>query len=810
MNLNDVLRRFPDARQSGAGWSARCPAHDDRSPSLSIAEGDDGRVLLHCHSGCSPDAVVRAKGMSMSDLMPERTDGAWRRSAPSRSSGYATPEEATAGLEKKHGPVAKVWQYLDANGCHVGSILRWNGRGGKKVIRPISLEGGTWRPGGMPSPRPLYGLPDLADAPRVFVTEGEKAADAARLLGLVATTSAHGSQSASKTDWTPLAGKEVVILPDNDAAGADYAMEVLRMLSECEPRPSVKIVALPGLAESGDIADLVEAAGSTGLDALLREVEVAVESVSPVEFGPAAIADGDKKPTVWLATGQKPRITDQSLAVLARDHFNRGGQIVRCSPSPAGVRIVPVTQEAIDDTLNRRIRFASLEQDKDGNTVEIDAASPGWLSKNIVALQNWPGIRELESVHCGPFIRADGSVGGLHPGYDSDSRCWVDTAEDWSELCAPPTEQEAKQAVATLLEIIDEFPFVGEADKSAWLAALLTRVARSAFQGPSPLFVITATTPGSGKTMLAKMIGVIAEGQSPGMRTLSKNEEENKKMITSALHGGAGMLVFDNVAGQIKSGVLDGFLTSEHWTDRILGKTQEVTLPNLTVSILTTNNATIQGDTARRSIAVRLAPLEERPERRVFRIPDLERHVRENRRRLLVAAIRVMQWHVVSGRPQRQTYRHRDADGNDIELPVAECGSFAAWSALVRQAVMGVGLPDPLATCETIQVADEGRAACRALLESWVGWNPDWTGTARQLIEVIYRDSATVSGEILGMRDAICELVGDGGCQAGRPTPTALGNCIRRMQGRNFANLRIESMGHAASGTRWRVVRVTS
>jgi hypothetical protein len=141
---------------------------------------------------------------------------------------------------------------------------------------------------------------------------------------------------------------------------------------------------------------------------------------------------------------------------------------------------------------------------------------------------------------------------------------------------------------------------------------------------------------------------------------------------------------------------------------------------------------------------------------------------------------------------------------------VAECGSFAAWSALVRHAVMGVGLPDPLATCEAMQVADEGRVACRALLESWVAWNPDWTGTARQLIEVVYRDSVTDSGEILAMRDAICELVGDVGCQAGRPTPTALGNCIRKMQGRNFANLRIESMGHAASGTRWRVVRVTS
>jgi len=662
----------------------------------------------------------------------------------------------------------------------------------------------------MPSPRPLYGLPDVAAAPRVFVTEGEKAADAARLLGFVATTSAHGSQSASKTDWTPLAGKEVVILPDNDAAGADYANDVARRLSECEPRPTVKIVALPGLPESGDIADLVEAAGETGLDALRREIEAAAESASPVEFDPAAIADGDTKPTIWLAAGQKARITDQSLAALARDHFHRGGQLVRCCSSPAGVCIVQVTKEAIDDALNRRVRFARPAKDKSGNLTEVEESAPAWLSANIVALQNWPGIRELTEVHNGPFIRPDGSVAGLRAGYDTESKYWIDTTEDWSELNTPPTEQEARQAAATLLEMVDEFPFKSDADKSAWLAALLTLVARPAFQGPSPLFVLTATTPGSGKTLLSKVIGAIVNGQSPGMRTLSKNDEENKKMITSALQGGANLLVFDNVSGQIQSHVLDGFLTSEFWTDRILGRSQEVTLPNRTVTILTTNNATVTGDTARRSIAIRLAPVEERPECRVFRIADLERYVRENRRRLLIPAIRIVQWHVARGRPQQQTYRHRDADGNDIELPVVKFGSFEEWSALVRQAVIGVGLPDPLATCETIQVADQGRAACRVFLESLAAWNPDWTGSARQLIDVIYKDSATVSGEILGMRDAICELVGDVGCQGGKPTPTALGNCIRRMQGRNFANLRIESMGHAASGTRWRVARVTS
>jgi putative DNA primase/helicase len=80
----------------------------------------------------------------------------------------------------------------------------------------VARWGDKWIIGGMPEPRPLYGLPDLADIKRAYVAEGEKAADAARSIGLVATTSPHGSKSAEKADWSPLAGKEVVILPDND------------------------------------------------------------------------------------------------------------------------------------------------------------------------------------------------------------------------------------------------------------------------------------------------------------------------------------------------------------------------------------------------------------------------------------------------------------------------------------------------------------------------------------------------------------------------------------------------------------------
>jgi len=73
--VGDVLARLPGHRRSGAGWMARCPAHEDRNPSLSIFRGEDGRALLHCHAGCKTKDIVAALGLKMSDLFTPKNNG---------------------------------------------------------------------------------------------------------------------------------------------------------------------------------------------------------------------------------------------------------------------------------------------------------------------------------------------------------------------------------------------------------------------------------------------------------------------------------------------------------------------------------------------------------------------------------------------------------------------------------------------------------------------------------------------------------------------------------------------------------------
>jgi len=72
MSADQLLAHFDGVRQTGPGrWIAKCPAHDDTSPSLSVRLLDDGRVLLHCFAGCESLAVVQAVNLTLADLFPE-------------------------------------------------------------------------------------------------------------------------------------------------------------------------------------------------------------------------------------------------------------------------------------------------------------------------------------------------------------------------------------------------------------------------------------------------------------------------------------------------------------------------------------------------------------------------------------------------------------------------------------------------------------------------------------------------------------------------------------------------------------------
>ena len=282
-----LLSKLPHVKPCGKGWSARCPAHDDRRASLSIAEGEDGTALAKCHAGCATSAIVETLGLKLADLFPRQATPKPRRKSKLKASGPTFPnaEAALAELGRRHGKHSAVWAYQEDWGELAGLVVRWDRAGGKD-IRPAARHPDGWRIEAMPDPRPLYRLPELTKAERVIVVEGEKAADAARSLGFIATTSAGGCNAPHKSDWRPLAGKELWILPDNNPPGRKYAETVAGIGATLIPAPVVRIIELPGLPEGGDIVDWIDAHGDAAEpDGMREEIEAMANAVVPHQVG---------------------------------------------------------------------------------------------------------------------------------------------------------------------------------------------------------------------------------------------------------------------------------------------------------------------------------------------------------------------------------------------------------------------------------------------------------------------------------------------------------------------------------------------
>jgi putative DNA primase/helicase len=344
LRVIDVLNRGGyDPRPTGPGqWESRCPAHNGSRHNLSVKSASGGTVLLKCHhaddSGlsCTPDAIVSALGLKMRDLFPPagvpirsarkaQPKGLQRaadRKPPQPSRLFVSPRAAADALARKYGERTGVWVYRDGDGNPIASVYRFDPPGGAKVYRPVSrdAETGRWKISDPPGQWPLYGINEASRAGPVYFVEGEKCADLVRGLGLAAVTTAHGAQSPHKTDLAPLAGRQVVIVPDVGPAGEGYVKNLLGLLGNLDPRPTVKVLRLPGLTGNGDDIEqwLDSRAGSTAeqnrdeLEQLTSETP-AVELPSPAK---PSQHGGDGRPTFPVVRHEgQPEPVEESEAV---------------------------------------------------------------------------------------------------------------------------------------------------------------------------------------------------------------------------------------------------------------------------------------------------------------------------------------------------------------------------------------------------------------------------------------------------------------------------------------------------------------
>ena len=199
MNAAEIARHL-HGRKQPSGWVARCPAHDDHNPSLSLKDADDGRVLVKCHAGCPQDAVIGA--LKAKGLWPEHERGHDR-------------------------VIIATYDYRDEIGRLLYQVVRTEPKGFFQR-RPDGYGGWIKRKG----PRQvLYRLTEVLEAPIVFCVEGERDVETLRDYGFVATTNAGGAEAPWLPQYTEaLRGREVILIPDNDMPGRKRVARIARAL----------------------------------------------------------------------------------------------------------------------------------------------------------------------------------------------------------------------------------------------------------------------------------------------------------------------------------------------------------------------------------------------------------------------------------------------------------------------------------------------------------------------------------------------------------------------------------------------------
>jgi hypothetical protein len=227
----------------------RCPAHDDRTASLSVSLGKDGEtVLMKCHVGCDNREIAKAAGFELRDLFAPRD-----------------PSSNGAGQRR----IVAAYDYVDAQGAPLFEVVRFEPKDFRQR-RPDGNGGWVWSIKGIEPV--LYHLPEIiASDNAVWVCEGEKDADRLRSLGLIATTAPMGAGKWRQGYTDTLAGREVVLVPHNDEPGRRHMDAVAAQLHDTGC--TVTVVNLPGLDDHGDVSDWLDA-GFSGKDLIDRAREL--------------------------------------------------------------------------------------------------------------------------------------------------------------------------------------------------------------------------------------------------------------------------------------------------------------------------------------------------------------------------------------------------------------------------------------------------------------------------------------------------------------------------------------------------------
>ncbi len=462
-------------------------------------------------------------------------------------------------------------------------------------------------------------------------------------------------------------------------------------------------------------------------------------------------------------------VDDALAAMVAANHpptlFVRAGSLARLRADEDERPLIETLRtEHVRLILARAATWwrANKDGDRTATSPPLDVAA------STLAAGDWT-VPPLTGVVELPVLRPDGTF-HLDHGYDPATKLYHwHRGNPYPNIPDQPTADQLADAVALIDETLCDFPWDSTADRANAWALLLTPLVRPLI-GQVPMALIDAPEPGTGKGLLVTVAATLALGRPAGLTAWPTSEEELQKVVTATLMAGQTMVIFDNVEGMIRSSNLAAVLTADVWQGRVLGKSENATIPNRATWVATGNNIDVGGDLARRCYRIRLDARQAQPwQRSGFRHPDLPQWVTTHRSNLLHALATIVRSWWNAGHPQ--------ADA------LAAMGGYTTWVRTIGGILDHAGIHDFLANLADFHAqADQEARAWEAFLGSWADTYGEQPMTAGQLAATMTNGSTTGATLREALPDDLSGYVDSAGFTR------RLGHAVRKRVGRHHGD----------------------
>jgi len=522
-------------------------------------------------------------------------------------------------------------------------------------------------------------------------------------------------------------------------------------------------------------------------------------TTNPPAETPASAGAGRE---IWIGARQLHEMSSDVLAALQAANeppelFARSGRMVAITRDERNRHVIAeVAEAALRGRMARSAFYYKLNKDQE----RVECLPPLDVVRDILALSPaaWK-FPPLEALIETPFLQSDGTICDC-PGYDASTCLFYAPTPGLQlpEIPEFPMQDHVDVSLDLLDSAIGDFPFADDASRANAIASMLTPLVRPAIDSPTPLALYDAPQAGTGKTLLAEVVSMIATGRAAETFSAPNDPEEWRKKITTALSAGASVVVIDNVSRRLDSDSLCQAITATTIADRVFRTFERIVLPVKCAWIATGNNIQLGGDMPRRCYWIRLDAKESQPFRRTgFRHANLRGWAMAHRGELIAALLTIARYWYLRGRPEPKTLR--------------PLGSFEAWCNTIGGMLELLGVEKFLDNADAMfEQADPeaGQWECFLLVLSDL-----FDGEPFRVTDIVARMEERALGlsnpESKRLRESLPDFLAEGADRTGGFFQKRLGKCFAERVGRRFGESQVflerADEDRKAKVQRWRV-----